>query len=83
MLGTKVKEAQAKFAAVRKLQEIEKLSDEVKVEAITFRGTGSMRKRKRFYNKNRKLAGSESSDRTGQESQIKGTVARERKVNSL
>ena len=68
---------------MRKLQEIEKLSDEVEVEAITFRETGRKRKRRRFSNKNRKLAGSVASDRAGQKSQKKGTVEREQKVNSL
>ena len=40
-LVTKVKEAKVEFAAVRKLREIGKLSDEVEVDAITFRETGS------------------------------------------
>jgi hypothetical protein len=41
MIGTKAEAAKAESAAVRKLREIEKLSDEVEVEAITFQGTGS------------------------------------------
>jgi hypothetical protein len=61
---------------VRKLREIGKLSAEVEVEAITFQGTGSKRKRRRFQNMNRKLAGSVSRNRTGQESQKKGLVER-------
>jgi hypothetical protein len=84
MLDTKAKSAQAHFAAVRKLREIGMLSGEVEVEAITFQGTGSKRKRRRFQNKNRILAGSgPTKSGAGQESQSKGLVERERKILPL